>query len=63
MAKRKLKTTIAIVGEGQTEKIYFDNFKKYNKKYAIKLKPELAQHSSLDSLYKKAKQLEKKIMI
>ncbi len=56
MAKRKLKKAIAIIGEGQTEQFYFNSFKKHDKNYAIKIKPELSQHSDV---YKFFKQIEK----
>ncbi len=53
---RKLKTSIAIIGEGISEQEYFISLKNY-KRYAFKVKPELPQNSSYKQIFKKAREL------
>lgn len=50
--RRRLKKTIAIVGEGETEWCYFQGFKSAER-LRIKIKPELPSSTSLDSMVKK----------
>ncbi len=56
---RKLKTTVAIVGEGITEQIYFSHIKS-SKEFSFDIKPELPKHSAVKDLVKKAEELSKK---
>lgn len=52
--KRKLLRRIAIVGDGITEKIYFEQLKELEKVKDVVIKPELPSKSSKGGSYKKA---------
>ncbi len=53
---RKLRSSIAIIGEGITEQEYFISLKNYMR-YSFKVKPQLPQNSSYKQIFKKAKEL------
>lgn len=52
--KRKLLRRIAVVGDGVTEKIYFEQLKELERIKDVVIKPELPSKSSKGSSYKKA---------
>jgi hypothetical protein len=53
---KKLRTSVAVIGEGITERCYFENLKKdENLKY--KLKPDLPSTSNFQKIFQKARQL------
>ena len=54
--KRGFNYIIGLVCEGETEHTYFSEFKEHNK-MPFTLKPDLPQHSSHTSVFKKAKEL------
>lgn len=56
--KRPFKKSIGIVGEGLTERMYFDYIRK-NRRYTFTLKPDLPGHTDYAHIFKKAKQLVK----
>ena len=56
MSKKPLKKSIAIIGEGLTEWMYFDHNRK-NRRYSFSLKPDLPKHSSYTYIFAKAEEL------
>lgn len=56
MSKKPLKKSIAIIGEGLTEWMYFDHIRK-NWRYSFSLKPDLPKHASYLYIFAKAKEL------
>jgi len=54
--KRKLKKSIAIVGEGITEWYYF-TYLRQNRNYSFKLAPKLPKHSDFKNIFSTAKKL------
>src|SRR5690606_27609054 len=52
--KRKLLRRIAVVGDGVTEKIYFEQLKEIERIKDVVIKPELPSKSSKGGSYKKA---------
>ncbi|MDV4042981.1 hypothetical protein CMT37_09095 [Elizabethkingia anophelis] len=52
--KRQFKRSIAIVGDGITEKIYFEQLKELEQLKDVVIKPELPNKSSKGGFYKKA---------
>ncbi len=56
MSKKPLKKSIAIIGEGLTEWMYFDHIRK-NRRYSFSLKPDLPKHSSYTYIFAKAEEL------
>ena len=59
LKRREYRPTVAIIGEGITEHIYFSNLKQAERlKFA--LKPALPKHSSIRSIVDKAIELSKK---
>ncbi len=56
MSKRKLKKSIAIIGEGITEWYYF-TYLKQNRNYSFKLAPRLPKHSDFKNIFFMAKRL------
>ena len=56
MSRKPLKKSIAVIGEGLTEWMYFDHIRK-NRRYSFSLKPDLPKHSSYIYIFAKAKEL------
>lgn len=56
MSKKPLKKSIAIIGEGLTEWMYFDYIRR-NRRYSFSLKPDLPKHSSYTYIFAKAEEL------
>ncbi len=56
---RKQKRAIAIVGEGHTEKFYFEEVRRAGA-YRFAIKPELPKHSAVKDIIHKAEELLKK---
>lgn len=56
MIRKPLKKSIAIIGEGLTEWMYFDHIRK-NRRYSFSLKPDLPKHSNYMYIFSKAKEL------
>ncbi len=54
--RRSVKKAIGIVGEGLTERMYFDYIRR-SRRYSFTLKPDLPGHSDYVHIFKKAKQL------
>jgi hypothetical protein len=54
--KRPLLKKIAVVGEGETEWFYFNDLKD-SESLKFELKPQLPQHTSYKSIFKKSEQL------
>ena len=59
MARRKIKTpaykTILLVVEGETEQIYFERLKAFEKYPNLRIKPEMPKHSNIGTLLDFAK--------
>ena len=56
MSRKPLKKSIAIIGEGLTEWMYFDHIRK-NRRYSFSLKPDLPKHASYTYIFAKAEEL------
>jgi len=54
--KRPFKKSIGIVGEGLTERLYFDYIRS-SRRYTFSLKPDLPRHTDYIHIFRKAKQL------
>lgn len=51
---RHLKKSIGIVGEGLTERMYFEYIRS-SRRYAFSLKPDFPSHTDFDHIFAKAK--------
>ena len=56
MSRKPLKKSIAIIGEGLTEWMYFDHIRKI-RRYSFSLKPDLPKHANYMYVFAKAKEL------
>lgn len=52
--KRETKQTVAIVGEGLTEHLYFNQIRKAERKISFNISPELPSHSGLKQIFAKS---------
>jgi hypothetical protein len=53
-AVKQSNTTILILVEGETEQIYFDQFRCFERRQGITIKPKLAKHSDPQNIIKQA---------
>ena len=56
---REIPLSIAIIGEGVSEKGYFNNLKQAEKLRSFKLKPDKPKHSDLKTIFDSAEELSK----
>ena len=56
---KQLKKSIGIVGEGLTERMYFDYIRS-NRRYVFSLKPDLPSHTDYNHIFAKAKEMVRK---